>query len=93
MQGYPAGKRAFRAWVRAHHPDLGGDPEAFAEGLRQWRARMTGLPPVPGPPAAATVLPAPAGSRRLGGALAATAQAAPVAAAALKWLGVAGAAE
>ena len=38
-------------------------------------------------------LPAPAGSRRLGGALAAPAQAAPVAAAALKWLGVAGAAE
>ena len=38
-------------------------------------------------------LPAPAGSRRLGGALAATAQAAPVAAAALNWLGVAGAAE
>ena len=38
-------------------------------------------------------LPAPAGSRRLGGALAAPAQAAPVAAAALNWLGVAGAAE
>ncbi|MFF5258418.1 hypothetical protein ACFY4C_05690 [Actinomadura viridis] len=30
----PARERAaFRAWVRAHHPDAGGDPEAFAEGL------------------------------------------------------------
>jgi hypothetical protein len=38
-------------------------------------------------------LPAPAGSRRLGGALAATAQASWVAAAALKWLGAAEAAE
>ena len=38
-------------------------------------------------------LPTPAGSRRLGGALAATAQAPQVAAAALKWLGMAGAAE
>ena len=55
MQGDPAGMRAFRAWVRAHHPDLGGDPEAFAEGLRQWRARMTGLPSVPGPPVVVTV--------------------------------------
>jgi hypothetical protein len=34
------GKQAFRAWARVHHPDLGGDPEAFAEGLRQWRAAM-----------------------------------------------------
>jgi len=55
MEGHPASQRAFRAWVRAHHPDLGGDPDAFAEGLRQWRARMTGLPPVPGAPAAAAV--------------------------------------
>ena len=38
-------------------------------------------------------LPAPARSRRLGGALAATAQASQVSSAALKWLGVAGAAE
>jgi hypothetical protein len=38
-------------------------------------------------------LPAPAGSRRLGRALVATAQAPQVAAAALNWLGVAGAAE
>ena len=54
--GLSGQQAAFRAWVRAHHPDLGGDPEAFAEGLRQWRARMTGLPPVPGPTAAAAVV-------------------------------------
>ncbi len=38
-------------------------------------------------------LPAPARSRRLGGALAAPARAAPVPGTALKWLGLAGAAE
>jgi len=38
-------------------------------------------------------LPAPVGSRRLGGAFVATAQAPQVAAAALNWLGVAGAAK
>ena len=54
IQGDPTGKRAFRAWVRAHHPDLGGDPEAFAEGLQQRRARITGLPSVPGPPVVVT---------------------------------------
>ena len=34
-----AGDRAaFRAWVRVHHPDAGGDPAQFAEGLRRMRA-------------------------------------------------------
>jgi hypothetical protein len=28
-------RTSFRAWVRAAHPDVGGDPEAFAEGLRR----------------------------------------------------------
>ncbi|CAJ64896.1 MULTISPECIES: hypothetical protein [Frankia] len=27
-----------RAFVRTHHPDRGGDPDAFAEGLRALRA-------------------------------------------------------
>lgn len=27
------GRQAFRAFVRSHHPDLGGDPSAFAAGL------------------------------------------------------------
>ncbi|GAB3457118.1 hypothetical protein GCM10027570_39350 [Streptomonospora sediminis] len=34
--------RAFRAWVRANHPDRGGDPEAFAEGLRRRRGGTGG---------------------------------------------------
>jgi hypothetical protein len=32
-------RRDFRAWVRAHHPDAGGDPEAFVAGLTAWRRR------------------------------------------------------
>ncbi len=31
-------RRAFRAWVRAHHPDVGGDPAVFAAGIQAWRA-------------------------------------------------------
>lgn len=34
--------RAFRAWVRENHPDRGGDPEAFAEGLRRRRGGTGG---------------------------------------------------
>ena len=34
-----AGSRAaLRAFVRAHHPDVGGDPEAFRAGLEALRA-------------------------------------------------------
>jgi hypothetical protein len=40
-------RREFRAWVRAHHPDAGGDPAEFAAGLRRWRDRLT---PGGGPP-------------------------------------------
>ncbi|MDL4818550.1 hypothetical protein [Actinomadura opuntiae] len=42
-------RQAFRAWVRAHHPDAGGDRQAFTEGLRRWRdtERRPG-PPRPG---------------------------------------------
>lgn len=32
-------RRDYRAWVRTHHPDLGGDPEVFAAGLAVWRAQ------------------------------------------------------
>ncbi|MCY7365534.1 MAG: hypothetical protein LH469_09555 [Frankiaceae bacterium] len=28
----------FRAFVRRHHPDVGGDPEVFAAGVAAWRA-------------------------------------------------------
>jgi hypothetical protein len=38
ISGDEAGqRREFRAWVRAHHPDAGGDPGEFAAGLRRWR--------------------------------------------------------
>ncbi|GAA1071036.1 hypothetical protein [Nocardiopsis composta] len=33
----------FRAWVRRNHPDAGGDPRAFAEGLARWN-RGAGAP-------------------------------------------------
>ena len=40
MSGRDAAARAeIRAFVRAHHPDLGGDPEFFAAGLAALRAR------------------------------------------------------
>ncbi|GAA0338950.1 hypothetical protein NE235_27600 [Actinoallomurus spadix] len=31
-------RHEFSVWVRAHHPDVGGDPERFAAGLDRWRA-------------------------------------------------------
>ncbi|PRY50651.1 hypothetical protein LY71_103215 [Geodermatophilus tzadiensis] len=33
-----ARRRAERAWIRTHHPDVGGDPAAFAAGLAALRA-------------------------------------------------------
>jgi len=36
--GYRNGtRRAFRAFVRAHHPDRGGDPAVFAAGVAAYR--------------------------------------------------------
>jgi hypothetical protein len=40
-------RRDFRAWVRTHHPDAGGDSEAFAAGLAAWRRRHGAAPGVP----------------------------------------------
>ncbi|GAA4077959.1 hypothetical protein GCM10022214_39810 [Actinomadura miaoliensis] len=40
-------RSAYRAWVRAHHPDLGGDVEEFIAGLAHWRARIA--PPMSPP--------------------------------------------
>jgi hypothetical protein len=34
--------REYRAWVRSHHPDAGGDPGEFAAGLARWRERRAG---------------------------------------------------
>jgi hypothetical protein len=33
-----AARAAFRAFVRAHHPDVGGDPDFFAAGVAELRA-------------------------------------------------------
>lgn len=44
-------RAAERAFVRAHHPDVGGDPAAFAAGLAALRADRT-----PGPAPAVTVV-------------------------------------
>jgi len=33
-----------RAFVRTHHPDVGGDPAAFREGLAAFRARLRQAP-------------------------------------------------
>lgn len=33
-------RAALRAFVRAHHPDVGGDPVAFREGLSALRAAL-----------------------------------------------------
>lgn len=34
----PEERAAFRAFVREHHPDRGGDPDAFVAGLARFRA-------------------------------------------------------
>jgi hypothetical protein len=34
----PGDREAFRAWVRTHHPDAGGDPAQFAAGLKRWQS-------------------------------------------------------
>ncbi|HEY0716421.1 MAG TPA: hypothetical protein VGD68_02300 [Streptosporangiaceae bacterium] len=41
-------RREFRAWVRAHHPDAGGDPDSFVTGLAAWHQHR-GQPVGPGP--------------------------------------------
>lgn len=38
-------RAAYRAFVRDHHPDRGGDPDLFIAGLARWRG--TAEPPVP----------------------------------------------
>ena len=48
MSHEPAADRAaFRAYVKAHHPDRGGDPDAFAAGLAAFGRGAAG-PPAPG---------------------------------------------
>lgn len=33
-----ARRRAYREFIRTHHPDVGGDPAVFAAGLAEFRA-------------------------------------------------------
>lgn len=40
-------RRARRAFLRTHHPDLGGDPEAFVAGLAQFDADAKAARPGP----------------------------------------------
>jgi hypothetical protein len=40
--GDPERRAAFRAFVRANHPDAGGDPEVFMAGMREYRRRSGG---------------------------------------------------
>lgn len=42
VQHDPATRAEIRAFVRAHHPDVGGDPETFKAGLARLRGRPTG---------------------------------------------------
>jgi hypothetical protein len=37
-------RAAFRAFVREHHPDRGGDPAAFVAGLARFGRRPAELP-------------------------------------------------
>jgi hypothetical protein len=39
----PASAQEFRRFVARHHPDRGGDPEVFREGVRSWRERQAGV--------------------------------------------------
>ncbi|MEQ3552374.1 hypothetical protein WIS52_18015 [Pseudonocardia nematodicida] len=41
----PEQRAAYRAFVRTHHPDRGGDPEVFRAGLARYRALAAGQPP------------------------------------------------
>ncbi|MBB5156354.1 hypothetical protein [Saccharopolyspora phatthalungensis] len=67
VQHDPATTRAaIRAFVRAHHPDVGGDPEVFATGLMELRAaQRTGRRPRDRYDAPVVVVNRPRGLRRL----------------------------
>jgi hypothetical protein len=41
----PEARAAFREYVRTHHPDVGGDPAEFAEGLARFRAGRSEVDP------------------------------------------------
>jgi hypothetical protein len=39
-----AARAAYRAFVREHHPDVGGDPDEFVAGLEKLRRQQAGPP-------------------------------------------------
>ena len=43
-------RAAYRAFVREHHPDRGGDPDMFVAGLARFRADSVPAEPQPDPP-------------------------------------------
>ena len=47
----PEQKTAFRAFVRDHHPDRGGDPAVFTAGLDRFRSPPADDDPAPAQPA------------------------------------------
>ena len=38
-------RAAYRAFIRANHPDAGGDPDLFIAGLNRFRAAQKGSAP------------------------------------------------
>ena len=55
----PEQRAAFRAFVREHHPDRGGDPGTFAAGMDALRAAADHSPAAADRPASAGPLPFP----------------------------------
>jgi len=59
----PEERSEFRAFVREHHPDRGGDPEVFAAGLARFGIADPAGPPAdtarPGDPVDVRTLPFP----------------------------------
>ncbi|GAA4828914.1 hypothetical protein GCM10023201_15370 [Actinomycetospora corticicola] len=47
MNAAPTPAAEFRAFVRRHHPDVGGDPEVFRRGLAAFRAGRSPFEVVP----------------------------------------------
>jgi hypothetical protein len=43
-------RAAFRAFVREHHPDRGGDPDVFVAGLARFEVGAQPASPPPDPP-------------------------------------------
>lgn len=41
-------RAAYRSFVRTHHPDRGGDPEVFRQGVARYRALADGQGRAPG---------------------------------------------